>query len=230
MGKIRFVGDIHGKNRPYLDIVRDSPYPTVQIGDYGSGFVINPIDTLITEDKYKRHRYIRGNHDNPDKCTFQPNWIKDGTIENSIAYMGGANSIDRAYRTEGVDWWPDEQLSIYELTMILEKIRMYRPEIIISHECPEFISDVLCALRGLHKYDDDNRTRMMLQSIYHLHEDYKPKLHIFGHWHMDADLRINGTRFICLNELSYIDIDPEDVLEGEIVKYHYTHTYNYSNS
>jgi len=33
------------------------------------------------------------------------------------------------------------------------------------------------------------------------------KQSIFGHWHSNADEVIDGTRFICLNELSYCDID-----------------------
>jgi hypothetical protein len=38
---------------------------------------------------------------------------------------------------------------------------------------------------------------------------HKPDLWIFGHWHCDADEVIDGTRFICLNELSYVDVDME---------------------
>jgi hypothetical protein len=36
---------------------------------------------------------------------------------------------------------------------------------------------------------------------------HKPKLWIFGHWHVPFDEVIAGTRFICLPELAYIDID-----------------------
>lgn len=228
MNRIRFIGDIHGKNLPYVNIVLSSRYPTVQVGDYGAGFVDNPItDYCLFADK---HRFIRGNHDNPAVCKEQPNWIPDGTIEGDILYVGGAGSIDRMYRTEGVDWWPDEQLDIAGLYQILDDFGRCYPEIIVSHECPEFVADAICAHRGWHKYNDDNRTRMMLQQIYHLYKDRAPKLHIFGHWHVNVDFRINGTRFICLNELSYIDIDIDDVLSGEIMSYHNAPILFYSNS
>lgn len=221
MNKIRFIGDIHGKNSSYLDIVKSSPYPTVQVGDYGCGFRVNPISSLQPINS-EIHRFIRGNHDNPSLCRVQANYIPDGTIENRILYVGGAGSIDRMYRTEELDWWADEQLSIKELNGILDSCHREQPEIIISHECPEFIADVICNLRGFHKYQDDNRTRMMLQQIYYLDPEYKPDLHIFGHWHVDAEIMYNGTRFICLNELSYIDIELDNPFEGEIIKYHQT--------
>lgn len=231
VSKFRYIGDIHGRNQPYLDIVRISPYPTVQVGDYGCGFTINPITTFLPNE-INRHFFIRGNHDHPLKCKEQDNWIPDGHFdeEHKILYVGGANSIDRMYRREGIDWWPEEQLTIGELDAIIDNAQKNPPEIIISHECPEFISDAICTLAHYRKFNDDNRTRMALQALYHLNVGKTPKLHIFGHWHVDADLRINGTRFICLNELSYIDIDTENVLDGEIVKYHNSPTLIYSNS
>lgn len=211
---IRFIGDIHGLNRQYLNIVDRSPYPTIQIGDFGAGFVENP----ITDEQAKLHRFIRGNHDDPSKCRHRKNWIVDGTFEDNMVFIGGASSIDKAYRTEGVSWWPDEQLSYSELNDIIDQVRVIQPEIIVSHECPDFIADWICYLQGHRKYADDKVTRDALQSIY---EYYRPKLHIFGHWHTDIDTTIDGTRFICLNELSYIDIDIEDLaIDSEIISYY----------
>lgn len=214
--KIRFIGDIHGLTHRYMSIVEKSKYPTVQVGDFGYGFegVYNPFKPERTN-----HRFIRGNHDNPAKCREQPQFIEDGTIENNIGYVGGASSIDRAYRTEGVSWWPDEQLSIAELDAILGKLIEHKPEVIISHECPEFVADVICTTMNKRKFHDDNRTRIMLEQVYY---HYKPKLHIFGHWHHDFDWLYQGTRFICLDELSYIDINMDDLpdLDSEIESFY----------
>lgn len=38
---------------------------------------------------------------------------------------------------------------------------------------------------------------------------HKPKLWLFGHWHMPFDEVVSGTRFICLAELATIDVDIE---------------------
>lgn len=199
---IRFIGDIHGLNEEYLDIVNRSEYPTVQIGDYGCGFVHNPIGF----NNHKIHRFIRGNHDDPSQCKAEANWIEDGTFEDNMVFVGGAGSIDRAWRTQGVDWWPDEQLNIVELQNILDQIIAVQPEIIISHECPDFVADMICEARGYSKFNDDSRTRIMLEMIY---THYSPKLHIFGHWHANINMLVGQTRFICLNELNFIDIDTE---------------------
>lgn len=198
-GVIRFIGDIHGKMEEYMEIVNQSPYPTIQVGDYGIGFRANP----ITSPLHTRHMFIRGNHDNPYLCRVQSNWIPDGTIVNNIAFIGGASSIDRMWRTEGVDWWPEEQLTIGELNRILDVIAETKPDIIVSHECPEFVSDDIVKHFNMRKFQDDNRTRMMLQSIYDI---YTPKYHIFGHWHVSYHKKINGTKFICLNELETFDL------------------------
>lgn len=38
-------------------------------------------------------------------------------------------------------------------------------------------------------------------------EMHQPRIWLFGHWHFDFDGVIDGTRFICLGELSYRDLD-----------------------
>lgn len=201
--KKRIIGDIHGNVYEYLTLIQGSPLPTIQVGDFGYGphwVTVNPISI----DESDNHRFIRGNHDDPAICHAQHNFIPDGTVEDNIGYVGGATSIDKMYRTEGVSWWPDEECSVAELNRILDDFVEKKPEVIISHECPEFVSNAICEAYGKRKYDDPSATRQMLEQIYY---HYKPKLHIFGHWHLDFDWCYQGTRFICLPELAYIDID-----------------------
>ena len=218
--KIRFIGDIHGLVYQYLNVIQGSDLPTVQIGDFGYGpkwLTANPIPF---EEKDK-HRFIRGNHDDPAICKQQYNYIQDGTVKDNIGFIGGASSIDRAFRTEGVSWWPDEECSYAELNHALDNFIAAKPEVIVSHECPEFISNALCESYGKRKYPDESRTRQMLEQIYY---HYKPKIHIFGHWHLDFDWICQGTRFICLPELAYIDIDMDDLGEhsaDSVVKSYY---------
>lgn len=199
----RFIGDIHGKMHAYTSICDCSPYPTIQVGDYGMGFV----DNWILPSQAKQHRFIRGNHDNPAVCKQQHNYIEDGTIEDGIMFIGGADSIDKHWRKSGVDWWEDEQLSYQELSNLLDIAREAKPNVMVTHEAPDFIADYICQSRGWQKYLDDDRTRKAFDVLYGQHQ---PKLHIFGHWHIDLDMIYQDTRFICLNELSYIDIDIDD--------------------
>lgn len=49
-----------------------------------------------------------------------------------------------------------------------------------------------------------SQTRTMLQKMF---EEHKPELWIFGHHHKSKDEVINGTRFICLDELETFEIE-----------------------
>lgn len=57
--------------------------------------------------------------------------------------LGGAYSADKWYRLQmqemgrsGYRWFPDEQLTNWEMREAEEMIRDYEPEIILSHTCP----------------------------------------------------------------------------------------------
>ena len=188
---MRFIGDVHALWEGYLPLTEG--VDSVQVGDFGAGF--REIPALNS-----RARFIRGNHDNPEVCRNHPNWIKDGTVENGIMYIGGAYSIDRAYRKEGVSWWPDEEIAYGDWDAIIDTVQAAKPRIIVTHDCPESIIPVLFP----RAFPIKSRTQQALDVVFALH---KPVLFIFGHWHYDRDKIINGTRFICLNELHYIDVD-----------------------
>lgn len=192
---MRFIGDVHAKWEQYLPLLEG--VDSIQVGDFGAGF--RDIPELPTT-----ARFIRGNHDSPEVCRNHPNWIRDGLIENDMMLIGGAFSIDRGWRTEGVNWWPDEELNLAELQQIIDVAVAIRPRIIVSHDCPESIIPELFPQALPLK----SRTQQALDVIL---ENVKPELYIFGHWHYDRDITINSTRFICLNELSYIDVDLSDL-------------------
>lgn len=77
----------------------------------------------------------------------------------------------------------------------------------VTHDCPESVSLELFikngnSIGGTTQFK--TRTASALQTMFEIHQ---PELHIFGHWHNNVDQVINGTRFICLDELSYCDVD-----------------------
>lgn len=213
-----FIGDVHGKFGRYKEILKSSVYPTIQVGDMGVGFLkfphgektANPPYDLMVE---KDALFIRGNHDNPEFCLQHPRCIKDGTVIDNMMFCGGAVSIDKAYRHEGFSWWEDEELSESDLVNVEQTYAVAKPEIMVSHECPEKIAALLVGrLNNLAtpgqkwKLDPrwDSRTRHAFDRMHSVHQ---PQLWIFGHWHVRFDDIVDGTRFICLPELATIDID-----------------------
>lgn len=226
--KVRLIGDVHGKFGRYKNILKASPYPTIQVGDLGVGFrrTQGPnVGEIYSNPPHYRmapggHRFIRGNHDNPEECKKHSQFIPDGTIEGKAMFVGGAVSIDRVYRQEGYSWWPDEELSIEELNAIVDRYLEAKPEIMITHDCPEDVAEAMVAHRLLHvgQYvgaklggQFASRTRQAFQSMWSAH---RPKLWVFGHWHIPFDHILNGTRFICLPELAWMDVDLET---GEVL-------------
>ena len=215
---VRLVGDIHGKIYDYRSYalvtgVRGrqivQPEYSVQVGDFGIGF-FSPFwheKEIEWQKQHPQHRFIRGNHDDPAKCKTMPGYIEDGTVENDVMYIGGAWSIDHAWRTPGIDWWPDEELSYEELDKLVTKFGQVKPRVVISHDCPTEVAWEMFLSKGLGLGGNEQiktRTGEALQAMFDIH---KPEFHFFGHWHNTRRMNIKGTEFQCLGELDFIDVE-----------------------
>jgi len=194
------IGDVHGKYERYHKIVRrteENPY-TVQLGDFGFKY-----DTLTHVDSTK-HLIIPGNHDNYDTCYNYPHFLGDYgyTSLNRIEffYYRGAYSIDRIYRTIGIDWWENEQVGIEGFMKARELYRTTKPKIVITHDCPENIAHQMVPT-GERVFQ--NNTTWALQELLNIHE---PDLWLFGHWHKSRTIQYGKTKFMCLNELETYNI------------------------
>lgn len=213
---MRYVGDVHGRYRRYKEIIRGAP-ASIQVGDLGVGFRRtqgpnagqikgNPPHALMVE---HNARFIRGNHDNPEECRKHSQWIPDGHYDpvTKTMFIGGACSIDRAYRIKDYSWWEDEELSYQQLDAMIDFYSQIKPEIMVTHDAPqaigaEVIRPLLLTNPGWPKFEM-TRTRMAFQQMWAIHQ---PKLWIFGHYHISFDHILQGTRFVCLAELEYKDL------------------------
>jgi len=208
----RLIGDVHGKFDRYKKIINGSER-SIQIGDMGVGFYSYGFDRELRPSTNPPHaemvkhnsRFIRGNHDNPNVCKKHSQWIKDGTVENDVMFIGGAVSIDKAWRTEGLDYWSDEECSYNDLQVMIDTYMIVKPRVMICHEVPESIAEGILRSTNRQKIEDGSRTRQALQAM--LDTGHRPEIFIAGHWHIDIDQVIDGTRFIVLNELSWIDLE-----------------------
>jgi len=210
LSKRLLIGDVHGKWREYARILEVyQPDSSVQVGDFGVGFrginqaAVEQVQYAMDNFGGGNNRYIRGNHDNPEVCRADPRCITDATFEEEtgIFYLGGAWSIDQAWRTEGVDWWADEELSMNELYAAIDVYERSKPDVVISHECPE---DIIGYMMPWYRREFPSRTRDALGSMWSLH---KPKLWVFGHWHSSVTASFDGCQFTCLNELETMNIE-----------------------
>lgn len=193
---ITIIGDVHGKYRRYHEIIREKDrYPyTIQLGDFGFKY-----DTLKNVD-HTKHVILGGNHDNYDICYNYPHFLPDyGYMVNfngiDFFYYRGAYSIDRQYRTVGIDWWENEQVNIDNFTKARELYRTIKPNVVITHDCPDFLASIYVGPTGK---IFENITSWALGELWRIHQ---PKLWIHGHWHFSKTTKYGDTNFICLDEL-----------------------------
>jgi len=219
--KYRLIGDIHGDFTTYESIISDSER-SIQVGDFGVGFFSDKT-TIYTpeiekknwygplfEENYKEepnlnHRFIRGNHDNPEACKQNKLWIPDGTMHGPFFCIGGALSIDKDYRREDYDYWSDEELTYDQFMKIADSYEKIKPNFVISHDCPESVTPHLFSWYNKTRFP--SITRQGLQMLFEIHQ---PKLWVFGHWHHHKMEVIRGTQFICLDINQSVDIDIQE--------------------
>jgi len=83
-----------------------------------------------------------------------------------------------------------------------------KPDYVITHDGPQWATRNVMARDLKHPDRQFNiiptRTGQLLDQMFEYH---KPKIWIFGHYHVGMDKEINGTRFICLPELGEITLD-----------------------
>lgn len=206
----RIIGDIHGLWNDYQAVISDCDR-SIQLGDFGIGFGQGDYwhDRVNDTIGNTGHRFIRGNHDNPEKCKEMLSWIKDGLVENDVMFIGGAWSIDADYRTPGYDWWQAEQLSSSEFDRIFDTYMTVRPRVMITHDCPTLTAYHMFIRTGKRVWGSQpklylSRTGEMFQRMF---ESHQPEHWYFGHWHHTSDLKLDGTEFHCLAELDYVDVE-----------------------
>lgn len=229
-----YIGDCHGKTPQLEWMLRHNPKfegkCAFQLGDMGLGFKGVTLKEFGPDrDDQDRFLFIRGNHDNPVLCQAHPNYAGEyGYLAaEKVFFLGGAWSIDAAWRIEGLSWWRDEEQSIEALNAAHQMYLDSKPEIVATHEAPTkaaitMLSGLMLPQRtgasatdaSLEKGVDydyykaktgcvNTRTSQALQQMFEVH---KPKHWVFGHYHIRQDFEIEGTQFHCLPELDYMEL------------------------
>jgi hypothetical protein len=197
----RIIGDVHGIYSQYLNLIKKADF-SVQLGDMGFDYSnLGSIDPVA-------HRFVPGNHENYHNLpphAFQADWgqVSMGVLD--FVYIRGAYSVDKMYRIEGRNWWPEEEMTWASGHQLVEAIAMLQPKYILSHDCP-----TVCLEAGVTTNEwkiRPSHTSQILQAVW---EVWQPDHWIFGHHHHDWIERLGKTRFVCLNSLSSLDIFPED--------------------
>lgn len=159
-----------------------------------------PYTTLFLDGNHENH-VILSNYPTIKKFNGEARQIQENifhlkrgevyTIDNQkIFIMGGATSIDKAWRTPWISWWVDEIPTREEFHHALDNIEKHKyVDFILSHACPESIKENF--LPGI-KHDLNCPVEKFLDIV---KEDLNYKKWYFGHYHQDKQL---DNKHICL--------------------------------
>ena len=214
MKQVMVVGDLHG-NWGKLNTLINTQQPEIilQCGDFGwwPNFEVKRPVLYGTQNTWFVDGVIRqtslmyfcdGNHEDHG-CLKQDGLIHemyDGVHHASrgstltlpdgrvVMFVGGADSVDKHWRTPGRDWFAEENISQSQFDRIISYEG--RVDIVISHTCPDAFD--IYGTEG--KLKDPNRAALQL-----ILEKYKPSMWYFGHWHKNKTGKCGDTNWMCLD-------------------------------
>lgn len=226
----RVIGDVHGQPciPAYLKRAKKAEY-SLQLGDLaGHNYkFLNELDPL-------HHKVIAGNHEvfNAGSDWYFRNidhFLGDfgqWTIPNfqDMFYVRGGMSLNKKEKEARGVWSIEEELGVPKLQEAIELYAFLRPEFVVTHECPLSIVQHVANPMTSHNLGFAHsiirtKTNQALDAMLEIHQ---PKIWIFGHYHTYMSKHIDGTHFICLNQMPEmghfidfpaigIDEDDEDI-------------------
>ena len=131
------IGDVHGKIKQYRKIIANA-HQSIQVGDFS---ILRDDHEWKAKNLPEKHKVNFGNHDHYAYLK-HPHSCRDSMYESKfdLLTIRGAYSIDKEFRYEGYSWWENEELDWYDANRVLEHHFLHKPNIIVSHDCPENLS------------------------------------------------------------------------------------------
>ena len=236
VNQIGLMGDLHGDIQHALNAFKTFADRGVtcilQLGDFG---ILWPgsnwqRDLRKISGALARHHmamyFVEGNHDFHPKILQYPvdadgvRWLTanvghlprgyrtDIGGKFTLAALGGANSIDRRFREEGVSWWPEEQITEADL----RRLGSERVDVLVGHDAPlmdEHDLDRRAQDLGFSPADIDYAaaSRVMIRRAV-LHT--RPQLTLGGHYHRFYDQTLALPRETHLTRVVVLDRDGKD--------------------
>jgi len=209
--RIGVLGDLHGDLEHLVVVSRAMEARGIrvllQLGDFGFiwpgtnwGHTLDRIENRLRKAAQVLY-FIDGNHEDfttlntfpisadglrhvrPSIIHIPRGWRTNLAHGRSFAAMGGANSIDRALREEGVSWWPEESITEADL----ERLGTEPVDILVGHDAPApwpKLDDRLSQSPSWWSEENqryaDNGRQMLTRAF----TAVQPKLFFGGHFHL----------------------------------------------
>lgn len=191
--------------------INSEDYAIIVLGDFGLLWERNPwaknFKINLYEDKYKCHIFwIDGNHENFDLVKEIPidketgfgfvsqhiHYLPRGfifrpeveTISMKILCCGGADSVDKIWRKEGLSWWPQEAISLEDI----KKVKEGDYDFVLTHCCGY---DTFAQYKNIlisHNQLKDTGDHLSEKNLQKILDKINYGKHFFGHYHVDCTL------------------------------------------
>ena len=234
-----FLGDVHAESPLMRDFLNSEEKYCLQLGDFGFIFKYNDwkwnrfLNHFEKNYPNKMIFTVLGNHENYDSIEKMP--VKDMfgarcrkirsnvyavergeilSIEGlNILCIGGADSIDKAWRQDGISWWAQEKISDTDVKKTVEKGLTCSFDMVCSHAMPAFFmlqNFTPCFQTG---------SEFSLEKIYCDIENNGGHIPLWigGHVHNSIDMTYNDTLFRSLDISEKIIYHKNDSIEDKFL-------------
>lgn len=214
---IYFLGDIHG-DPTKLETMKSvvSPEDTIiQVGDFGfyprelnlywKFFEEYPCKILAIDGNHENHDYLsQFSKDEPTNIVGNLWYVPRGTvleIENQlIGFLGGADSIDRAYSVKGVSWFPQEQVTQEDVNKLILNVGARELDILVTHAPPAYMIPYHFPPLKLRDWGlPADWKDVSAQNVQVAFKALKPKKLVCGHMH--KAVRYDNIRILDIDEV-----------------------------
>lgn len=154
MTDVAVVGDVHGLYGPFHDLVESRLMDVelvLQLGDFGFLHLEDQTGEYIPPPRPVH--FIDGNHDSfplfqgitePTEIRENLIYVPRGHVLETeagfrIGCLGGADSIDREFRTEGVSWFSEETITYADQARLVENHLEEPIDLLATHTPPATI-------------------------------------------------------------------------------------------
>lgn len=220
MNRVFIRGDLHGKIEPLLFNNLDKDDILIILGDFGliwdkDSRIVQFIINVIEKEIPYTVAFIDGNHENfiqiknftkkiekwhgglIDRISNNLIHLRRGEIYNfndkRIGVCGGANSIDKIWRVEGLSWWAEEEITDEDIENFKNNLKNDKYiDIMLTHDCPENLVPMVKLYSKINDNKKISNSQKQLEKIYKMINFDK---WYFGHWHLNYKF---NNRFECL--------------------------------
>lgn len=216
-----FMGDNHGEYEIMFDLINKHELTDcyfIHMGDGGEGFVHTEkqLRQFIHLNEFFKARNIhymsiRGNHSDPFYFKTENQMplsnfelIEDYTVvEYSgklIQFIGGAISIDRTVRHEGISYWSNEVVNF-------DEDKCQKVDVLVTHTAPSWcfpqkFNRIVYdwSLRDASLLKELTTERAIMDKIFNI---CQPSIHLYGHFHSSWTEEVNNCKhkLLDINEI-----------------------------